>query len=85
MLLKPNIKYLSNKNIDMSEQLSSLAYRNFTMTCRTAATCMAYVRYLDQFMKYLKIDTYDKLLDKDAKIIQRDICDFILFMRRDTA
>ncbi|MFZ0345724.1 MAG: hypothetical protein WAL24_11260 [Nitrososphaeraceae archaeon] len=67
----------------MSEQLSSLAYRNFTMTCRSAATRKAYVRCLDHFMKYLKIDTYDKLLDKDPKIIQMDICDFISFMRKD--
>jgi hypothetical protein len=37
---------------------------------------------LDHFMKYLKIDTYDKPLDKDPKIIQMDICDFILFMRK---
>jgi hypothetical protein len=32
VLLKTNIKYLSYIDIDVS-QLSSLAYRNFTMTC----------------------------------------------------
>jgi Rad51 len=52
------------------------------MTCRSSATRKAYVRCLDHFMKYLKIDTYDKLLDKDPKIIQMNICDFILFMRK---
>jgi hypothetical protein len=83
MLLKPNIKYLSHIKIDVSEQHASLAYRNFIMTCRSAATRKAYVRCLDHFMKYLKIDTYDKLLDKDPKIIQMNICDFILFMRKD--
>ena len=57
----------------MLEQLSSLAYRNFTMTCRSTATRKAYVRCLDHFMKYLKIDTYDKLLDKDPKIIQMEV------------
>jgi hypothetical protein len=51
-------------SLDVS-QLSSLAYRNFIMTYHSAATRKAYVRCLDHFMKYLKIDTYDKLLDRD--------------------
>ena len=53
------------------------------LTCRSAATRKAYVRCLDHFMNYLKIDTYSKLLDKDPKIIHMDICDFISFMRED--
>ena len=29
------------------------------------------------FMKFLKIDNWDRLLELDPKIIQRNICDYI--------
>jgi hypothetical protein len=31
-------------------------------------------------MKFLKVDNWDKLLESDPKIIQRNICDYIMFM-----
>jgi integrase len=36
-------------------------------------------------MKFLKLDVneYDKLLDKDVKLIQMDICDWVTYFKRD--
>jgi integrase len=44
-----------------------------------------YVKALCYFMKYLRLDSndYHKLLDKDAKLIQMDICDFITHLKVD--
>jgi site-specific recombinase XerD len=65
----------------MSEQVSSIAYHNFINTCRSAATQKCYQKSLEYFMKFLKVDNWDKLLESDPKIIQRNICDYIMFMR----
>jgi integrase len=66
--------------VDRSHQ----AYRCFVDTCRSEATRTGYVRALGFFMDYLKIPrgSYDRLLDKDPKLIQMDICDFITHLRR---
>jgi site-specific recombinase XerD len=63
----------------------SLAYRNFVETCRTTATRKVYIKALRYFMGYLRLppEAYDRLLDKDPKSIQMDICDFITFMKKD--
>jgi integrase len=70
----------------MSEQLSSssLAYRNFIDTCRSSWTRRAYVYSLNYFMDYLRLphDQYDKLLEKDPKLIQMDICDYTVFLKK---
>jgi hypothetical protein len=70
----------------MSEQLSSLAYRLFVDTCRSPVTRMHYIKALRYFMEYLSIplQDYSKLLppEKDPKIIQMDICDFISHLRK---
>jgi integrase len=60
-----------------------LAYRNFVQTCRSPATRKVYLFSLHSFMDYLGIarDQYDKLLDKDPKIIEMHICDYISFLR----
>jgi hypothetical protein len=62
----------------------SLAYHNFVDTCRSQATRRVYVKALHYFMGYLRLSlqAYDKLLDKDPKFIQMDICDFITFMKK---
>ncbi|MGB7679187.1 MAG: hypothetical protein WBL49_10295 [Nitrososphaeraceae archaeon] len=62
----------------------SLAYHNFVDTCRSQATRRVYVKALRYFMGYLRLSlqAYDKLLDKDPKFIQMDICDFITFMKK---
>jgi hypothetical protein len=71
-----------------SEQLAAatLAYRNFTETCRSEATRRGYVKALTYFMTYLCLpsDAYDKLLppEKDPKIIQMDVCDFVSYLRK---
>jgi hypothetical protein len=56
----------------------SLAYHNFVDTCRSQATRRVYIKALRYFMGYLRLSlqAYDKLLDKDPKFIQMDICDF---------
>jgi hypothetical protein len=63
----------------------SLAYRNFVDTCRSEATRTVYIKALRYFMGYLRLplQAYDKLLDKDPKSIQMDICDFITFLRKE--
>jgi hypothetical protein len=65
---------------------ATLAYRNFVDTCRIQATRTSYVKALHYFMDYLQLDKndYDKLLppDKDPKLIQMDICDFVSFLRK---
>ena len=73
----------------MSDQTVSLtpseaASRNFIETCRSPATRYMYNRALHYFMSYLRLEpnAHDKLLDKDPKIIQGDICDFILYLRK---
>jgi integrase len=63
---------------------SELAYRCFVDTCRSPATREIYTLALSFFMSYLKLPPreYDKLLDKDPKLIQTDICDFITHLRK---
>jgi len=69
----------------MTDQLeqSHQAFRNVTDTCRAPATRDAYTKSLRLFLKYLRLEenAYDKLLDKDPKLIQMDICDYIKYMR----
>jgi integrase len=44
-----------------------------------------YSKALGYFMSYLRLSPgdYDKLLDKDPKSIQMDICDFVNFMKKE--
>lgn|SRR5919112_2260293 len=68
----------------MSEQVSSspsIAYHNFINTCRSSTTQKTYKKSLEYFMKFLKVDNWDKLIESDPKSIQRNICDYIMFMR----
>lgn len=71
----------------LTEQLissSSLAYRNFSQTCRSTSTRTLYTKALHYFMNYIQLthDQYDKLLEKDPKMIQMDICDFVMFLKQ---
>ncbi|MGA8105453.1 MAG: hypothetical protein WB815_02270, partial [Nitrososphaeraceae archaeon] len=69
----------------MTEQISSLTLRNFTQTCKSPATREVYTLALHHFMVYLRLqqNDYDKLIEKDPKTIQMDICNFITFLRND--
>jgi hypothetical protein len=69
----------------VTEQLSHTAFRNIVDTCRAPATRNAYTKSLRLLLKYLRLEEtdYDKLIEKDPKIIQQDICDYILYMRND--
>lgn len=62
----------------------TLAYRQFIETCKSPATRDTYNRALDSFMKFLKlgVNVYDKLLDKDIKLIQMDICDWVTYFKK---
>jgi integrase len=68
-----------------SASTSPLAFRQFIDTCKSPATRRIYVKALNYFMKYLGLPNrdYDKLLDKDVKLIQMDICDFINYLKVD--
>jgi integrase len=69
-----------------SNAASSLALRNFVQTCRSPETRKIYLAALQYFMDYLKIerDRYDKLLEKDPKLIQMDISDYITYLKDST-
>jgi hypothetical protein len=58
--------------VNQVEDKSEIAYRCFVDTCRSPATRDIYIRALSFFMLYLKLPpgAYDKLLDKDPKLIQ---------------
>lgn len=64
-----------------SSQSSSAAYRNFINTCRSPVTRKHYTRSLEYFTKFLKLDDYDRILDMDPKLLQMNICDYIVFLR----
>jgi hypothetical protein len=63
--------------VNQVEDKSEIAYRCFVDTCRSPATRDNYIRALSFFMSYLKLPpgAYDRLLDKDTKLIQMDIYD----------
>jgi integrase len=75
----------SKQAANSSSSSSSLAYRQFVETCKSPATRDLYVKALGYFMKYLRLgnNDYDKLLNKDVKLIQMDICDFITAFKSD--
>ena len=65
------------KQIEISS--SSRVYRNLIETCRSPSTRILYSKALRYFMSYLHLpnDAYDRLVEKEPKLIQMDICDFI--------
>jgi site-specific recombinase XerD len=64
----------------------SLALRNFVQTCRSPETRKIYLAALHYFIDYLKVghDQYDRLLEKDPKLIQMDISDYITYLKDST-
>jgi integrase len=66
----------------MTEQLSSTAKDNFLHSCKTADTLRLYQMVIRYFMDYLKLgrEEYDRLLEKDPKLITIDICHFITWL-----
>jgi integrase len=69
----------------VTEQLTSTAKDNFLNTCKSFATRELYQKAIDYYSRFLKIenDDYDKLLEKDPKLIQEDICHFIKWLKKD--
>jgi integrase len=63
---------------------SSRVYRNLVETCRSPSTRILYTKALRYFMSYLRLPNgaYDKLVEKEPKLIQMDICDFITRLRK---
>jgi integrase len=76
--------YIKKGDKEVSEQVSIEAYHNFAQTCRSPSTRRIYEIGLHNFMDFLKIsdNAYDKLVDKDHKLIQMDICAFITYLRQ---
>jgi hypothetical protein len=62
---------------------SQLAYRNLKGTCKAADTRKIYTKALRSFMEYLRVEDkqYDKLLEKDPKLIQADIIDWVSYLK----
>ena len=62
---------------------SQSPYREFVDSIKSPASRTLYLQALHYFMDYLRIprDNYDRLLDKDPKLIQMDIRDFIEFLK----
>ena len=67
-ILRLNIRQPVNNR--MSEQVTSVAYHNFINTCRNSTTQKSYKKSLEYFMRFLKVDNWDKLLEPDPKTIQ---------------
>jgi hypothetical protein len=67
----------------VTEQVSLLAKRSFVESCRSPATRRHYIKAVKYFMRYLNLpsESYDKLIEKDPKLIQMDICDFISYLK----
>jgi hypothetical protein len=67
----------------VTEQVSLLAKRSFVESCRSPATRRHYIKAVKYFMTYLNLppESYDKLIEKDPKLIQMDICDFISYLK----
>jgi site-specific recombinase XerD len=67
----------------VTEQVSLLAKRSFVESCRSPATRRHYIKAVKYFMRYLNLPSgsYDKLIEKDPKLIQMDICDFISYLK----
>ena len=72
-------------NSSITTTSPTLVYRQFIETCKNPSTRQTYVLALHHFMRYLGLDVsdYDKLLDKDTKLIQLDICNFITYIKKD--
>jgi integrase len=69
----------SEQSIGSLAQNSLSPYREFVKAIKSPATRQLYIQAIHYFMDYLGIsrDSYDGLLDRDIKLIQMDICDFI--------
>jgi integrase len=72
--------------VTTTEQISpnQIAKDNFLNACKTAATRILYQKGLDYFMDYIRLEheEYDKLLERDPKLIQMDIIRFITHMKK---
>ena len=69
---------------ELSQDISTIAYRNLIDTCRSIETRNMYSKALKYFMSYLRVPLgrYDKLLDLDHKIIQMNVIDYISYLRK---
>ncbi|MGB7677334.1 MAG: hypothetical protein WBL49_00870, partial [Nitrososphaeraceae archaeon] len=65
-------------------ETETTAYRNFIETCRSPATRLMYSKAIKYFISYLRLPpkAYYRLLAKDPKSIQMDICDYITHLKK---
>ena len=75
---------MTNSTQEQISSVSQIAKNNFVESCRSAATRILYQKGLDYFMDYIKLgsEEYDRLLERDPKLIQMDIIRFITHMKK---
>jgi site-specific recombinase XerD len=71
----------------MSEEelSSSLAYRNFANSCRSATTRTEYTKILPYYMNFIgrSVSYTDLIQQQDPKIIQQNIINWIQYLKED--
>jgi integrase len=75
---------VTNSTQEQISSVSQIAKDNFVEACRSAATRILYQKGLDYFMDYIKLgrEEYDRLLERDPKLIQMDMIRFITHMKK---
>lgn len=64
-------------------KLDGSAYQNFSEVIKSPATRTTYNYYLIQYMQYKKAKSVDDLLNGTAAIIQKDIIDYVKFLKNE--
>lgn len=72
--------------IEDQEIKAEQALSNLTDTCRSKATQISYVKGLNYYTQFIGIQkgAYDQLIDKDPKVIQQEISQYVIHLKRQT-
>ena len=58
-------------------------YRNFIYSIKTRATRENYLKFLQYYMKFLDIKNLRELIEKPQKIIESDIKEYLVYLRKE--
>ncbi len=58
-------------------------YRNFIYSIKTRATRENYLKFLQYYMKFLDIQNLRELIEKPQKIIESDIKEYLVYLRKE--
>ena len=58
-------------------------YRNFIHSIKTRATRENYLKFLQYYMKFLDIKNLRELIEKPQKIIESDIKEYLVYLRKE--